>query len=66
MLSAERGREQQLVQHDCGSADPVVIVGALASLPRDSIGSSAFDAAITRAAAPDRSLTYLHTGRLRL
>lgn len=65
-VSAERSREQQTLNHDCGSADPVGIVTTLVSLPHEVTRSSAFDAALNRAAAPDRSLTYLHTGRLRL
>ena len=65
-VSAERIREQQPLQHDCGPVDPVAIVTALVSLPHEAGQSSGFDAAINRAAAPDRSLTYLHTGRLRL
>jgi hypothetical protein len=65
-VSAERGREQQFLKDDCGSADPVGIATALVSLPHEERQSSGFDPAINRAAAPDRSLTYLHTGRLRL
>jgi hypothetical protein len=56
VLSAERSR---------GSADPVIVAlmpGALAQLVR----SSRLDARSVRSAPTDRSLTYLHTGRLRL
>ena len=65
-VSAERIREQQPLQLECGRVDPVAIVTALVSLPHEIRQSSGFDAASNRAAAPDRSLTYLQTGRLRL
>jgi hypothetical protein len=66
MVSTELGREQQIVQHDGGSADPIAIVSALISRPRDATLSSGFAATTPRPIAADLSLTYLHTGRLRL
>jgi hypothetical protein len=64
--AAERVREQQFLKDDYGPVDPGAIVAALVSLPHEVRQSSGCDAAINRAAAPDRSLTYLQTGRLRL
>jgi hypothetical protein len=56
ILSAERGH---------GSADPAIVAGTLGSLPQLA-RSSRPHAPIIRSAPTDRSLTYLHTGRLRL
>jgi hypothetical protein len=56
ILSVERGR---------GSADPVMVAGTPGSLPQ-LVRSSRLDGSIIRSAPTDRSLTYLHTGRLRL
>jgi hypothetical protein len=66
MVSAEPGREQQIVDQDGGSPDPIAIVSALISLPRDAALSCGFAATTLRPAATDLSRTYLHTGRLRL
>jgi hypothetical protein len=56
ILSAERGR---------GSADPVIVAGTPGPLPQ-LVRSSVLDGSVIRSAPTDRSLTYLHTGRLRL
>jgi hypothetical protein len=56
ILSADRGH---------GSADPAIIAGTPGS-PPDLARSSRLDPPIIRSAPTDRSLTYLHTGRLRL
>lgn len=65
IASAESSRGSQHWERDCGAADPVVIADAFDSL-QPSGQSSGFDTAIIDSALPDRSLTYLHTGRLRL
>jgi len=65
VVSAERSGGAQFLENDGGSADPAIIVGAFVS-SADHVLSSIFDAAIVHSAARDRSLTYLHTGRLRL
>jgi hypothetical protein len=56
VLSAERGH---------GSADPVIVARTPGLLP-ELVRSSRLDASIILSAPPDRSRTYLHTGRLRL
>jgi len=56
VVSAERGR---------GSTDPVIAAGTL-TLPPELARSSASIPTIVDSAPTDRSLTYLHTGRLRL
>jgi hypothetical protein len=65
VVSAERSRGPQLLENDCGSPDPVVIAGAVVAFAHNA-PPSIFDAPIVHSAATDRSLTYLHTGRLRL
>jgi hypothetical protein len=55
----------QVVQRDCGSADPVVTVAA-ASAFIDSSHLPSCEAPRACPARTDASLTYLHTGRLRL
>jgi hypothetical protein len=65
VASAERSRGPQLLENDCGSPDPVVIAGAFVPFADDA-PSSTSGATIVHSAATDRSLTYLHTGRLRL
>jgi hypothetical protein len=56
VMSAERGR---------GPMDPVIVAATL-GLPADLAHSSGFNGTIVDSAPTDRSLTYLHTGRLRL
>jgi hypothetical protein len=65
MVYAERGRELQLVQDDCRSADPIAIVST-SFLPPDPRSTPRFDVANVSPACTDASLTYLLTGRLRL
>jgi len=55
-VSAERGG---------GSPDPVIVAG-LPGTPAGLAFSSGFPGTIVDSAPTDRSLTYLHTGRLRL
>ena len=64
-MFAEHDRGPQSLEDDGGSADPVVIAGAFSLLLDDGM-SSGIDAAIVGSILIDRSLTYLHTGRLRL
>ena len=50
---------------DRGSADPFIVADT-PSLPAQVARSSGLDGTIVDSAPTDRSLTYLHTGRLRL
>ena len=66
IASIERGRDLQAVQADHGSADPIAIV-ALSSAPfADLRPSRVFHLLTDTSTRTDSSLTYLHTGRLRL
>ena len=56
VLALERGH---------GSADPGIVARTPGPIPQ-LVRSSGLDASIIFSAPPDRSLTYLHTGRLRL
>jgi hypothetical protein len=65
IVSAESNRGLQALPRDCGSPDPVASSSIFALLA-DAAPCSQIDATIVRSSATDRSLTYLHTGRLRL
>jgi hypothetical protein len=65
IVATESGRELLLKQHDHESADPVVLAAPPCSLP-DPGSTSRLDGPHVSAAYTDASLTYLHTGRLRL
>jgi hypothetical protein len=54
-----------VVSADRGSTDPVIVAGTL-GLPAELARSSGLNGTIVDSAPTDRSLTYLHTGRLRL
>lgn len=64
-FAVEPGRELQVAQRDLGSVDPVVSTNSLSSL-LDPGRASRLEVPLLPAACPDASLTYLHTGRLRL
>src|SRR5262245_30353784 len=63
MVAAEPGRELQ--QSDRGSADPVGLTASFAS-SLDSPRADRLAVPVLSAQLTDASLTYLHTGRLRL
>jgi hypothetical protein len=64
-FAVEPGRELQVAQRDLGSVDPVAPTHSLASLLDPPHGSH-LEVPLFSAVCPDASLTYLHTGRLRL
>ena len=61
----EPGRQLQVAQCDHGATDPVPAVASLVSVA-DLRGPERFALADIASAPTDASLTYLHTGRLRL
>jgi hypothetical protein len=64
MVAAEPARELQVAQRDHGPTDPVFVTVATPCVPDP--GSTADLTVCALSARTDASLTYLHTGRLRL
>jgi hypothetical protein len=64
-FAVETGRELQVAQRDLGSVDPVVPTNTPAAF-LDPQRASRLAVPLLSAACTDASLTYLHTGRLRL
>jgi hypothetical protein len=65
MVSVESGRERHVLQLDRGSPDPIVVVSKSDTLSEFQQRSH-FTTPLVSSASTDASLTYLHTGRLRL
>lgn len=64
-VTAEPGRQAQAAQREHGSADPIALSAPSRSL-QDLRSTTRLAASHVSAAHTDASLTYLHTGRLRL